>query len=250
MSEPLRLLTEQGLGDFKAYLSTLRADPSVPVPSDLLTSPLASRPWPGAETLVARQTFGNRFDFGRYLSDTLAGIERREISRNHSVWTWLALFYFDQLCPADAHGRRVPLSDEAYILPSKYDFRGYYRHLVRTPWLVVSDHGEYSKVLLIPASARASETTALRVRGEIIEQVASRQAVLGNRRIVEAVYRLYFDEAAGRPARGTGGSGGGSPRRLALVLQQLDLTFDLGSCEAGKLINLLPSEFERWRSET
>jgi hypothetical protein len=185
-------------------------------------------------------------EFGSYLNGLLSPLDRRVISRHHGLWTWLALYYFDQLCPRSGDGSRKVLADEAYVLPAKYDFRSYYRHLVRMPWLAVADHGDNARVLLVPAG-RSSEAP-LATRGEIIEQLASRQAVLGNARVIAAVNRLYFDQAANRPRRGAGGSKGGSPRRLALVLQQLDLTFDLAACDESRLLSLLPREFDRWKA--
>ena len=133
------------------------------------------------------------------------------------------------------------------MLPSQYFFRDYYRHLVRTPWMTVADHGEFAKILLIPASA--GKGNALSVRGEIIEQMASRQAILRSRRVIEAVYRMYWDAAAGKPKKGTAGKkdSAGPPRRLALVLRQFDLTYDLDAAPPPQIVELLPKEFGRWK---
>lgn len=243
MANQLRVLTAGGMASFRQYLDEARQHTSLSPPFGLLASEESSTPLGNVE--VEQRAFTDRFAFGSYLAEILGGLDRRSLSRNHGLWTWLALYYFDQLCPKRPDGTRRLLSPEAYLLPERYDFRGYYRHLVRTPWLAVSDHGERARVLLIP-TGRDPDSPLAR-RGEIIEQLASRQAVLGNPRIIEAVYRLYFDDKGGHPHRGTGGSKGGSPRRLALILQQLDLTFDLVACDAAKLIGLLPKEFDRWR---
>jgi hypothetical protein len=243
MAEEVRRLLPAGIERFKEYLADARSAAVQAPPTALLRDPATSEPFE-VRTQVETQKFAGRFEFGSYLAATLGGLDRRQISRDAGLWTWLALYFFDQLCPPDSDGTRKLLSDEAYVIPYRYDFQGYYRHLVRTPWLVYSDHGEFAKVLLVPRSDPAARP--LSVRGEIVEQLASRQSVLGNPTIIKAAYKMYFDIKSGRPRRGSGGSGGGSPRRLAQILQQLDLTFDLNACNADRVLALLPREFARW----
>lgn len=245
MTEAVRIMNVDGIARFERYLNQLRAGLEQAPPSDLLLSPaFTSVADPSAS--VEQKAFSSRYEFGTYLAGQLSVLDRREISRNSGLWTWLALYYFDQLCPAAANGTRKVRSLQAYLLPTRYDYRIYYRHLVRTPWLIALDHGAFAKVLLIPPSA--SDEAPLATRGEIIEQMASRQDYLSNPSIIEAAYRLYFDERKGKPRRGAGGSAGGSPRRLATILQQLGLTFDLGACRPETLHKLLPAEFDRWRA--
>lgn len=244
MADPVRILNADGIVRFQRYLEQLRGGLDKPPPEDLLTgAAFSTEAEPGCS--IEPKTFGHRFEFGSYLVQQLAPMDRRAISRNTGLWTWLALYYFDQLCPPAADGTRTVLSSQAYVLPEGYDYRSYYRHLVRTPWLVALDHGEFAKVLLIPAGA--SDRQPLATRGEIIEQIASRQDYLGNPAIIEATYRMYFDPEKQKPRRGAGGSAGGSPRRLAIVLQQLGLTFDLGACAPATIQKLLPKEFNRWQ---
>jgi hypothetical protein len=44
------------------------------------------------------------------------------------------------------------------------------------------------------------------------------------------------------------GKGGGSIRRFARVLRQLDLTFDPEILPSGGLSNILPAEFNSWKA--
>ena len=108
-----------------------------------------------------------------------------------------------------------------YILSS--DYRYYYRHLVRSPWQLVRQHGKFAQLLLI---APQKQDFPLSVHGEILEQFGGRQQVLSSRPIVEAAFKMYFDTSTNRPRRGVAGSGRGSARRFGLVLRQLDLTYD------------------------
>ncbi len=109
---------------------------------------------------------------------------------------------------------------------------------MREAWLAVRMNGEIVRPLL------AGDLSA---RGDLIEQCTSRRTIISNPVIMAAICDLYIDPKTGRPRRGTGGKAGGSPRRLSLVLQQLDLTFDLRASTSGHVVALLPQEFERWK---
>lgn len=61
---------------------------------------------------------------------------------------------------------------------------------------------------------------------------------------------LYYDDNTGSLKRGAGGKGAGTPRRLAKVRQQLDVTWDLEDLDPAKIISTLPKEFERFKSST
>jgi hypothetical protein len=245
MADLLRRLNVDGTARFENFLSRLKNGDEPPSIHAILTDPSTSMPVEPQVSMDPR-VFANRFEFGEYLVEALSPLDRRSISRDHGLWTWLALYYFEQLCPQGTEAKSVS-AIEAYVLPAKYNFYDYYRHLIRTPWMVVSDHGKFAKILLIPASA--GKGIPLAVRGEILEQLASRQGFLRNRRVIEAAYRLYWDEKAGKPRPGTAGKkdSNGAPRRLGLVLRQFDLTFDLDVSDPAELVQMLPREFSKWR---
>lgn len=248
MTDLVRRLANPGIAAFAAYLGHLREGVGTSLPTHLLMDPTTSESMP-LPMEITRQPHGrpfeSRYEFGKYLKEVLQGQDRRQISRDFGMWTWLALYFLDQLCPAEADGTRKPIADEAYILASTFKYDSYYRHLVRTPWLAVCEHGEHSKVLLIPAGRPTGNPLAQ--RGELIEQLAARQNLFGTPSIIEAAARMYFDASRGRPKRGAGGAGAGSPRRLALVVQQFELTYDLRACTADQFLGLLPREFARWQ---
>lgn len=65
--------------------------------------------------------------------------------------------------------------------------------------------------------------------------------------LVGAARRLYTDKFTGRPTRGAGAKGSGSPRRLALIANQLALTYDIRDMPTENFLRLLPEEFAaRW----
>jgi len=84
--------------------------------------------------------------------------------------------------------------------------------------------------------------------GEIAEQVTGSQHLVSNPNVVETYTSLYIDPSTGWHKRGAAGAGRGSARRLSPVLNQFDRTFDLGSMSAAQIIDLLPAEFDRFKS--
>ena len=58
---------------------------------------------------------------------------------------------------------------------------------------------------------------------------------------------LYFDPATGSFKRGAGTKTRGAPRRLADLLNLLDLTYYLYGMTADESLALLPKEFDRFR---
>lgn len=235
-----RKLNHDGLSQFSNWII---AGASGPAPLGLLGDPQTSEPLP-ASINPATTRFSDRYAFGQYLNTFLAPIETSSAIHDRGFWTALALFWIDQLCPPDGHGNRKPGKEYRYVLSN--DFRHYYRHLVRSPWQLVRDHGPHSRFLLLAAS---DDSWPLQRHGDILEQLGGRQAVLRSKPVIAEASRLYSDLTTGRPRKGVAGSGRGSVRRLALVLQQFDLTFDADSMKLGALNALLPKEFDRWKLE-
>lgn len=233
----IRTLSDVGLQRFREYVAAARVDSSLPPPFEMLDDGRYSEPF-SSDIEVARLDFDNAYEFGVHLNAVLDGCEAREISRNHSLWSWLALFFFDAIAKPSSSGTRKILEEAVYVLDERFTFQRYYRHLVRTPWLAVRMHGELSKVLLIASGAGT--------RTEVNEQIGAYPDLFGCRTIIDAAYRLYFDIETQKPKRGTSGKGAGTPRRLATVVRQLQLTYDLSDCPTEGFLALLPKEFAKW----
>jgi hypothetical protein len=233
----VRVLNTDGLMKFAEYLTLLRESPGALPPTSLLEDGRYSDPFESEVALESR-SFTSAFEIGEHMVALFTGCEDRLISRNHGLWSWLALFFFDQLCKPDAQGQRKPLENAVYILEERFSFRRYYRHAVRTPWMAVKDHGEHAKVLLL--------TSGKGTRTDINEQLGAYQDLFANRTIIASAYAMYFDKHQQKPRKGAGGKGGGSPRRLANIARQLELTYDLQECSPAKFLALLPKEFKGW----
>lgn len=233
----IRVLNAEGSLKFVEYLNALRGNASMAPPFEILTDGRFSDPFEPSVSIEPR-SFASAYEIGVYMIEVLAACEDRLISRNHSLWSWLALFYFDQLCKPDASGNRKPLEDAVYVLEERFSFRRYYRHAIRTPWMAVKEHGEHAKVLLL--------TSGKGTRTDINEQLGAYQHLFASKTIIASAYAMYFDKEQQRLRRGAGGKGGGSARRLANIARQLELTYDLQECSPAKFLTLLPREFKGW----
>lgn len=240
MSSKFRKLNEAGIAAFRDYV---RDGAEAPSPVHLLEDPRTSAPFPiNIQHNIVQ--FDDRYKFGVYLNTLLKEADPAAISGDVGLWSALALQWFDLLCPTDSSGNRSPKQDYLYVLSS--DYRHYYRHLVRSPWQLVKDHGDASRFLLI---SPRKQPHPLSVHGEILEQFGGRQQVLGSRPIIKAANKLYFDTQNSRPRTGVAGNGQGSARRFGLVLRQLDLTYDPEYMSDNAFIDILPDEFEKWRKQ-
>jgi hypothetical protein len=238
MADDLRRLNETGLAQFAEYLNE---GATGALPLHLLSHPDTSEPLAVSTKLVQRN-YSNRYEFGRDLTMRLGSLDPARISNDRGLWTWLALYLFDQLCPPGLDGKRKLDKQYRYILSS--DYRHYYRHLVRTPWQLSRDHGPNSRFLLLATSDGADP---LRRHGDILEQLGGTQSIIRSRPVIAEAARLYADPLSGRPKKGAAGKGGGSIRRFARVLRQLDLTFDPELMPPGGLSTVLPVEFDGWK---
>jgi len=235
----LRRLTTQGIARMSAFLDSLTGPAPEAPPYEILTDPGMSEPAPG-EVEIEQRSFARRFDVARYLDERFVDAETRGLELDRGVWAWLALLFFESLCPAGRDGGLKPGARARWI-PEIGNFQRYYRHLLCGPYLIYRAHRDD------PARAMVLLYGPPSVMGEVVEQLASRQELITNRGVVAAATKLYFDSSKGSPRRGFGGKGPGSPRRLADVLNQLDLTWDLYAMSDDEVMAKLPSEFDRFK---
>lgn len=240
----VRALNPDGVAAFDSYLAALGSDPTKPPPMSLLDDPSFSVGFTPAVQIDQSRWFDSRLEAGQYLAELLGRIERSRVDHNAGLWSWLALLYFDQLCPAD-HGKRQPKRSYAYILPPLGDVdhhRHYYRHRLAGPYRIVRLH---------PGSARSLLSGQVSKFDDYNEQIASRQEFITNSGIVSALDLLYFDSEREKPKRGAAANKRkpGTLRRFVDVIQQLELTHDLYSMDGHEILEILPAEFEKWKPD-
>lgn len=235
MPEQVRRLTQRGVEAFRRYLGEIRSGSRAEPPRELLEDPSASEMLE-KDAWVEERSFVDRMDAARYLAGVLDGLKSCE--EDIGLWSWLSLYYFDQVCPRRQDGARSPGRDYRHILEPGY-LSGH-RHLLAGPLMVWKLHQERGQLLL---STRVNE------ENKFHHEVASRQALLTNPAILSLLNLLYQDPGSGRPKRGAQQTGPnpGSIYRFVDVIHQLDVNYDLYSMTPDGILKLLPSEFERWK---
>ncbi len=236
----LRRLNERGVKKFSEFLQQIRDGADFqPSPAILHVDEYASKLEVAIN--VDNVRFANKFAAAQYFSEVLRPLESAALPNDIGLWSWLALYYFDQLSPKDADGRRRPREDYHYI-PSTEHGWGRDRHLLAGPYKLYLLHRDRARLLLHPP---------VHEHGAFVYDLGFRREFITNRGLIEAIDILYWDAKRDRPKPGaTTTSRAGNLRRLITVLQQLDFNYDLYGMSAREILTLLPPEFEGWRTAT
>lgn len=238
MSE-LRYFTPRGREHWSDWLTIAKDDQSIALPNGLLENPDCTRLAPGGASIETR-VFTSKFTFAEALSPALTKVREARLPSDQwpGVWDWLALFYFDSICPRGANGKRKLKDPARYSYNPAWNRR--YRHRVFGPAGLYMRLGDSSRLLI------HGDATSLT---DWEEQTASRYQIGGNKGIADALFRLYWDPAKQAPKRGAAPNSKkpGTLRRFGDLILQLDRTFDLMSISSTAILDLLPREFSKFR---
>ncbi|HSW62828.1 MAG TPA: hypothetical protein VLH56_05925 [Dissulfurispiraceae bacterium] len=236
-SYSVRMLNDEGLVAFRTYLRGLRTGETTSPPREMLFSPRQSEAL-SAQIAIEQRAFRSRIDFCEYISDAFGETPYQLIEGNANLWSWLSLFYFDQVCPLRSDGSRRPGMDYRHI-PSR-DYRYRHRHLLEGAYHVYQMYGMDAALLLC---------SALHNENSFHHELAGRQGLITNPFIINVATDLYYDIRHNRPKSGAGrGKAPGALLRFVDVINQLDMTFDLFSIQPRRLMELLPAEFDSWKA--
>jgi hypothetical protein len=232
----LRSLNAKGIEEFRGFLQRIRDGEEFQSSPAILYLDDYSTTLPRAVEIKPRK-FATKFDAAEYLAGVLADVPAPE--DDAGLWSWLALFYFDQLSPIDASGKRRPREDYHYIPTTETGGWQRGRHLLAGPYRLFTLHRQNARLLLHPP---------VHQHGAFIYDLGFRRDLITNKGLIEAIDLLYWDTKRHRPKRGaTTPSRPGNLRRLIAVIQQLDFNYDLYGMRAGEILQLLPPEFDAWR---
>jgi len=236
----IRKLTDNGIERLRDYLAELRQGSKSLPPASLLEDGEFSTPFKG-DSEVELRIFNNRLELAQYLDQTLDGIFNDNLQNDVHLWSWLSLYFFDQVCPVEENGLRKPGRDYRHILEPGYP--NGHRHLLAGAYLVYSVYGlgeDLSRLML---------WTPLHLESKFHNQLAVRQTLITNKGILDAAVKMYFNETENKPKRGAlmEKNAPGTLLRFINIIQQLDLTYDLYSMNGEEILALLPSEFDKWK---
>jgi len=231
----IRKLNAQGINEFSTFIENIRTGKNQNIPLHLLDSELYSEPLE-LDLEVTETRFNSRFEIGEYLTSVFCDKDIQSIIGDHGFWSWLALLWFDQLCP-QVNGLRKPSKEYNYILSKNYKHRP--RHAIYMTWQLVSRYHDDAKFMLSKEPS---------TRGEITEQMMARQEILSSEGVMRLASALYYDPETGIFKKGAASrKSAGCVSRYISWLQQLQVTFDIFSITKEKLEALLPAEFNRFR---
>lgn len=230
----LRKLNAKGIAKFREHLADIRAgEPFQSNPALLYVDEYSTAVPPRID--VESRTFKTKLDVAMYLENVLTPVDGPRLIADVGLWSWLALYFFDQLAPVRADGKRRPREDYHYVPSSRRPER----HLLIGPYTTYKMHGDHARLLLHPP---------VHQHGRFLFDLSSRRDLITNRGLIELADRLYWNSRTKRPKRGASSENQpGNLRRLIAVAQQLDFNYDLYGMNAQEILALLPErEFEGW----
>ncbi|QDU28887.1 hypothetical protein ETAA8_39930 [Anatilimnocola aggregata] len=231
-----RQFNAAGLAAFRGYLAECRIEPARAVPQTLLVDPAFSDPTTSPVHVEPRQ-FRTRQVAAEYLHQVLSPISDHDLLANAGLWSWLSLYYFDQVCPI-VMGIRQVTNDYSYVFEPKNP-RHFYRHLLFIAWRVKNMAPEHCRLFLTPAVSTLDHVTT-----EVLKRLYLTRIPC----IFEVLDRLYWDSSRGRARAGIVGTkvkAGDLVHRLPIRIRQLEVTYDLNSLSADQLVSLLGTEFQQ-----
>jgi hypothetical protein len=233
----VRKLNDHGVAEFTAFIDNCRSGVKQNIPSYLLNDDRSSVPLEIDLDAVDRE-FASRFEIGVYLIDVFDGINIQPLIGDQGFWSWLALLWFDRLCPASKEGLRKPSKEYNYILSRSHFHRP--RHAIYMTWQLVNNYGDEVRFML------SKHPT---IRGELTEQMMGRQHILTSDGVMRLASKLYYDEKTGIFKKGAASrKSAGCVNRYVSWLQQIEMTYDIFSTSKEELEELLPEEFGRFRA--
>lgn len=234
----LRRLNEKGIDQFQKYIESLRGNTPAPYPVELLSDREATEEiLPDIE--VEQQSLSGRFEAGEYLHTILKDSGLVDIDFDVGLWSWLALYFFDDICPKKKRERKGPGELARFILRPN-DWRFSWRHLLAGPYSIFRNYRkdpEVARILLygpvhgIPKS---------------VSQFLSRMRWATNEEVLATATKLYIQPESKSLKRGSTGQVGGIERFQA-VLKQFDCTWDLYSMSRDGILDMLPREFDKFK---
>lgn len=181
----------------------------------------------------------SRLELGEILFDMFETNQNlRKMQSDQGLWSWLAAAWLPTLF--ENSPRSAKIGEDARWILDKQKTR-YYRHLLAGPFFIYNQH--YPN----PEKALSILGGSPIIPGELVGQIAASSDIAYSVG-AEIATILYIDPKTGKPKKGSGGAGPGSPRRLtAAYLNQIDLTLDYRGMNALDVIDILPKEFDKFK---
>jgi len=190
-------------------------------------------------------TFTKGIQLAKLIDAALTDVSVGEASSEENIhmWSWLSLLYYTQVRVGEmgnwpsSNKKQSGSSVEKFILDDTA-YNRYYRHRIYARYWLWKTYGNDAMAYLDTEAQRWSE---------ISEQTLSVMHTISSKSIIGAVTLLYHDPTSATGFKyGAGGKGPGSPRRFRDMFWQFNETYSLRSMSKHQIVELLPSEFDRY----
>ena len=177
----VRKLTDDGLNRFNEYMKIVEQKKQN-IPNYLLEDNRYSAPVDCEILIDLEKTFGSRYELGVYLHKVFGTVDITPYISHQGFWSWLALLWFDQLCPETNDGLRKVSKAENYILSLDYKHRQ--RHSIYMTWKLYESYGDKVKFLF---------SKPLNIRGDLSETFFSRNEIVNSQAAMLLASDLYYE---------------------------------------------------------
>ena len=214
-----------------SQLSSILEDPEL---TDIVVS----------EEVLEVRDFDTRFELAAHVDEAISKTKMsfQEVRGKTEIWNWLAALFFEKLIKFK-DGRPTVGAKETFMAQTyKSNFWRYMRHKIAGPWVVFKIHENNNEI------AEFILNTEPNTPGEMFEVFSQRIELIVNESILGAARLLYWDHDNGGYKENVLGKDPGQARRIPQIVNQLTLTYDLASMSPEKILELLPSEFDRFKN--
>ena len=163
----------------------------------------------------------------------------KKLKGERGLWSWFSLLFYRELRSQTRPGLWKKAAQPRFIPSGKGN--SYYRHNVFMPYHMLRRFGAQKAAVFLEG---AKDTT---VWPEVNEQLLSTNLTRNCDSLIEAATKLYYDESTTKVKLHAGSDGDGSARRLRTVFSQFYETYDMMSMTSEQILDILPSEFDRFK---
>lgn len=230
---------KKGIEKFAESLDLLKTGAPVTSISQLLNDPELTESIGGECSWLDSLDLNHKLATAKNLDKIVTKLELVSVERDLGFWTWLSAYLFEKLSKKHKNGDYKP-GEQAIWICDYDNYQRYYRHYLASIWRVYRTHSNREELLKVILNGPVNTP------GELWGQIAASQQLITNPSMLEAIYILYWDKSNNKRKHGAGGE---SPRRLTQVLKQFDKTWDFFSMSGEQIVELLPSEFDRFKEK-
>jgi len=240
MKDVLRRFNDAGVAEFTRQLERMRAGGAVPLDATLATDPRLTE-IVAPNVRLEKPAFRTKREAGVYLSDRIRDARAKFGDNDQGLWTWLAAWHWDAICPAATTGSRRVLNLYHYVYGVGFSVAlSQSRHLIAVAVRLYE---------LAPASKLMLETP-FHTMPKVVSEISGRLALTRIKALPYLLDTLYWDPKTRRQKPGAVDPRtvreGDLMHRLPARVKQLEMTYDLVDLTADQLLNLLGDEFRQW----